>query len=108
MPDKQNEDQLTGLVRKLRLALGDTQQQFASRLGLAIATVVRYEHNRPPKAKALARLEQVACEKGLEEYAAAFRRALNMDLGAGSRSGLSHGRFGVLTADESDLLEAFE
>jgi len=69
-------------VRKLRMAMECTQQEFAHRLGLAIATVVRYEHNRPPRGKALAKLEQIAAAHGMEEYAAVFRRALGSELGA--------------------------
>jgi transcriptional regulator with XRE-family HTH domain len=67
-------------VRKLRLALGDTQQSFASRLGLAISTVVRYELTRPPKGKALAQFAELA--KGLRdaELADVFRRALVAEL----------------------------
>jgi transcriptional regulator with XRE-family HTH domain len=75
---KRNESNtLIAAVRKLRLALGDTQQAFADRLGLAIATVVRYEHNRTPRGKALARLQQVAQDNGFSEYAALFGQALN-------------------------------
>lgn len=76
-----SQDHLIATVRKLRTALEDTQQEFATRLGLAIATVVRYEHNRAPRAKALAKLEQVAAAHGLDEYAAIFHRALSMELG---------------------------
>jgi transcriptional regulator with XRE-family HTH domain len=105
MPDN---SKLTETVRKLRFALGDTQQEFAHRLGLAIATVVRYEHNRPPKAKALVQLERVARENGLDEYAATFRAALKADLGSGSASEFTPGRYGSLSGEEQDLLEALE
>jgi transcriptional regulator with XRE-family HTH domain len=63
-------------VRRLRLGLGDTQQQFANRLGLAISTVVRYELSRPPSGKALAQLDRVAMEYCLDECALIFRNAL--------------------------------
>lgn len=69
-------------VRKLRLALEDSQQSFATRLGLGIATVVRYELSRPPGPNALAKLEQVATAHGFEEYAGVFRRALTEELGS--------------------------
>jgi transcriptional regulator with XRE-family HTH domain len=75
-------DPLIAAVRKLREGLGDTQQEFADRLGLAIATVVRYEHNRVPRGKALARLEQAASASGFDEYAALFRNALADEFGA--------------------------
>jgi transcriptional regulator with XRE-family HTH domain len=74
-------NQVTAAVRKLRLGLDDTQQSFATRLGMAIATVVRYEHNRPPSGRALAKLERVALESGFQEYAAVFRKALDEELG---------------------------
>jgi transcriptional regulator with XRE-family HTH domain len=67
---------LNATVRKLRLALELTQQEFAERLGLGIATIVRYERNRVPDARALGRLEQVAEEHGFEELAKTFRGAL--------------------------------
>jgi transcriptional regulator with XRE-family HTH domain len=67
-------------VRRLRLGLGDTQQQFANRLGLAISTVVRYELSRPPSGKALAQLDRVAMEHGLDECALIFRNAFRDEL----------------------------
>ncbi|MFB3778737.1 MAG: helix-turn-helix domain-containing protein [Bryobacteraceae bacterium] len=75
-------DPLITAVRKLREGLGDTQQEFADRLGLAIATVVRYEHNRTPRGKALARLEQAATASGFDQCAALFRNALVDEFGA--------------------------
>ena len=68
-------------VRRLRVDLGDTQQQFANRLGLAISTVVRYEISRPPHGKALAQLERLAMENGLDECALIFRNSLREELG---------------------------
>lgn len=72
---------LNKAVKDLRLALGDTQQQFAHRLDLAISTVVRYELTRPPKGKALAQLEKLAADQGLTELVSVFSRALNDELG---------------------------
>ena len=69
-------------VRKLRLALNETQQEFAARMRVGIATIVRYEHSREPRGKALARFEQVAAGYGFDEYAAVFRKALTDELGA--------------------------
>jgi transposase len=73
-------------VRRLRVALGDTQQQFANRLKLAISTVVRYELSRAPRGKALAQLERVAREHRLDECAAVFRDALLEELELDLRS----------------------
>jgi hypothetical protein len=41
--------------------------------------VVRYEHNRVPRGKALARLESIASANGFEELASVFRKALNRE-----------------------------
>lgn len=70
-------------VHRLRAALGDTQQEFAQRLGLAISTVVRYERSRPPRGKALAQLERVASEHALDDVALTFRNALREELASG-------------------------
>lgn len=68
-------------VRALRLALGDTQQQFAQRLNMAISTVVRYELTRPPKGKVLARFDALAREIERPELAYVFAKALAEELG---------------------------
>jgi transcriptional regulator with XRE-family HTH domain len=95
---------VTAAVRKLRLGLDDSQQAFATRLGMAIATVVRYEHNRPPSGRALAKLERLAREHGFLEYAAVFGEALRKELG-----GLPVATFGSLecnTEEERRHVEA--
>lgn len=74
-------------VRRLRLALNDTQQSFANRLGLAISTVVRYELSRPPRGKALAQLDRLAMEHGLDECALIFRNAFRHELAVGFQVG---------------------
>jgi transcriptional regulator with XRE-family HTH domain len=66
---------LTDATRRLRLALGDTQQQFAQRTGLAISTVVRYELSRPPHGKALAQFAVLAERNGLHDVARTFAYA---------------------------------
>jgi transcriptional regulator with XRE-family HTH domain len=74
-------DEVTKAVRDLRVKLEDTQQQFATRMNMAISTVVRYELSRPPRGKVLAQLERMAMEHGFDEEAAVFRRALRQELG---------------------------
>jgi transcriptional regulator with XRE-family HTH domain len=71
---------LTAAVKELRLAVGDTQQDFAQRLGLAISTVVRYERSRPPKGKALAQMAEVAESIGHAALAQKFAGALDAEL----------------------------
>jgi transcriptional regulator with XRE-family HTH domain len=75
-----DKDVLMETVRRLRVGLGDTQQQFANRLQLAISTVVRYELSRPPRGKALAQLKRVATDNGLDECAKVFHDALLDDV----------------------------
>jgi transcriptional regulator with XRE-family HTH domain len=104
MPEKTQEN-TCAMVRKLRMALGDTQPQFAGRLGLALPTVVRYEHSRRPRGKALALLEQIATANGLEEFATFFRKALNDELGAPA-SGLLSRYVHVKDDHERELVDA--
>jgi transcriptional regulator with XRE-family HTH domain len=68
-------------VRALRLALGDTQQQFANRLEMAISTVVRYESTRAPRGEALSKLYHLAVEKGYLRVASMFEMALLAEMG---------------------------
>lgn len=74
------QNEVTEAVRSLRQHLGDTQQQFAARLSLAISTVVRYELSRPPRGKHLAQFERLATEHRLNKEATVFRNALNLEL----------------------------
>jgi transcriptional regulator with XRE-family HTH domain len=83
------QNEITKAVRSLRAGLGDTQQQFAHRLGMAISTVVRYELSRPPRGKVLADLERLAVSNGCFREAAIFRNAFYEEFelcGAGSAS----------------------
>ena len=70
-------NEITNAVRSLRKRLGDTQQQFAHRLGMAISTVVRYELSRPPRGKVLADLQRLAENNGFYREAAIFQKAFN-------------------------------
>ncbi len=67
-------------VRTLRQALGDTQQAFAHRLGLAISTVVRYELTRAPRGVELARFWKLAVEHDLRGHADTFALAMAAEL----------------------------
>jgi transcriptional regulator with XRE-family HTH domain len=67
---------VTQAVRQLRIKLGDTQQEFAQRLGLAISTVVRYESTRPPRPGVLKRYYALAVENNLYDVAAMFQEAI--------------------------------
>jgi transcriptional regulator with XRE-family HTH domain len=68
-------NEVTRAVRSLRNRLGDTQQSFAHRMGVAISTVVRYELSRPPHGKVLGQLEKMAVDNGCFDEAAVFRNA---------------------------------
>jgi transcriptional regulator with XRE-family HTH domain len=70
---------ITEVVKELRLALGDTQQQFAQRLGLAISTVVRYESTRAPRGPALAQMVKLAIENGFLNIGRRFQLAIIHD-----------------------------
>ena len=74
-------------VRQLRIKLGDTQQQFAQRLGLAISTVVRYESTRSPRAGVLSKLYKVAVENELHDVAGMFNQAIVGEVTRGLATG---------------------
>lgn len=76
--NKQNA--ITSAVRELRIRLGDTQQEFASRTKMAISTVVRYELSRPPKGKALLELKNLAENHGFNDIARVFSYALGQSV----------------------------
>ena len=78
---KKTKDPLCDAVRKLRTALGESQQAFAYRMKTAIRTIARYEASTPPKGKALAELFWVAADTGNAELANVFRGALVGEIG---------------------------
>lgn len=80
-PLKKERGDLSSAVVRLRKALGDTQQAFASRLGTAITTVARYETIRPPRGNALVQFTQLAKSKGELELAKVFEDALSEEFG---------------------------
>jgi DNA-binding XRE family transcriptional regulator len=71
---------LPGLVRDLRIALGETQEQFAARLGLTTRTVARWEATRPPTGSYLTLLARTAWEAKQFEIHSELMRALGEDL----------------------------
>jgi transcriptional regulator with XRE-family HTH domain len=96
---------LMATVRKLRTGLGDTLQEFSERLGLGMASVVRYERNRIPRGKALVRLEAVATATGFTECAAVFRKAMDVEFAVPTpASGSPPIQF--RNADEAELVKA--
>jgi transcriptional regulator with XRE-family HTH domain len=68
-------------VLDLRHRLGQTQQQFATSLGIAISTAVRYKLTRTPQGKMLAKLARLAIENGFDEEAYLFLDLLFKELG---------------------------
>lgn len=68
-------------VRELREALGQTQQEFANSLKVAITTVARWETTRPPRGPALAKLVNLANENGFFHITEMFRQAVSKALG---------------------------
>ncbi len=68
-------------VVQLRTALGETQQSFAVRLGLAMNTVARYETQRDAGCCALIGFYRLAIQEGLPQSAAAILAAIAERLG---------------------------
>jgi len=104
---KSEPNPVSDAVRKLRECLGQTQQEFAHSLGVAITTVARWETTRPPKGKILAELERLATENHQSELVHVFDDALMADLGVFAhkiRRGVVHAETLVI----NDLLEQVE
>lgn len=72
--------EISQAIRCLRKALGLTQQEFAYRIPTAVRTIARWENNYPPHGQSLVRLAQLATAQGLEELAATFVRALQLEM----------------------------
>jgi len=90
MESKEKSLSLSEAVRALRQALGDTQQSFAHRLGLAISTVVRYELTRPPSGAALLTFANLAEQADREDLKQIFLYEFAVENGMlKNRSGFS-------------------
>jgi transcriptional regulator with XRE-family HTH domain len=68
-------------VRKLRLALGETQEKFARRMNTAVRTIARYEREHPPTGLALAQLKQLADAYNLPDVGNVLQEAMMRELG---------------------------
>jgi transcriptional regulator with XRE-family HTH domain len=74
-------DPVCRAVRALRESIGETQQQFANRLHIAISTAVRYELTRPPRGEALVQFINLAATAGQAGLADFFRKAFVDQIG---------------------------
>jgi transcriptional regulator with XRE-family HTH domain len=82
MSDQKSE--VSEAVRKLRQALGESQQAFAYRMKTAVRTIARWETTRPPKGKNLNDLRELAIENDNPELALVFGDALSHEIGLGA------------------------
>ena len=96
-------------AREVRLAVGETQQQFAARMQAAIRTIARYETVRPPASRALIKYRIVAEHAaGRPDLAKLFENAYEGEIGRGPGD-LQHvwdeDRFGpaVRTKNDNEL-----
>lgn len=65
--------QVSKAVGELRALLGDSQQAFSNRLGLAINTIARYETSREPSGEVLLTLSELAEKHGHFQWRDFFR-----------------------------------
>jgi transcriptional regulator with XRE-family HTH domain len=63
-------------VLKLRTSTGESQQAFATRLGIAIRSLANYEKDKVPPGRLLVKLLGVADENGLSDCAEIIRSQL--------------------------------
>jgi transcriptional regulator with XRE-family HTH domain len=85
---KVGKEELIAAVKAVREKLGDSQQVFAGKLGVAIRSVAHYETDREPRGKSLAGLAQLAKQAGLNKEEELFLRAVQQELGAMIVTGL--------------------
>jgi transcriptional regulator with XRE-family HTH domain len=78
-PTERKRDVISQAVIDLRMALGQTQQEFAQSLGNAITTVARWETSRPPSGRVLQELSDFAFVNGLIPIAQIFVEALRAE-----------------------------
>lgn len=75
-PTQKERTPLAQAIRRFRIALEDSQQQFAKRLGVALTSVARYETNFQPSADVMVKLAQVAREKKMPMFVEIFEGRL--------------------------------
>ena len=80
-------DHLVSSVRELRKSLGDSQQAFATRLGMSLRAIANYETDRAPSGRALYKLEQLARASAQYELAHQFAVALAKEMDWGKPAG---------------------
>ncbi len=68
-------------VRQLRERLGDTQQAFATRLGLSISAITNYERERIPSGRSLVQMMHVSDAHEHADLAQIFQDELSEQLG---------------------------
>jgi transcriptional regulator with XRE-family HTH domain len=59
-PTSRKKSELSKAVIELRTFLGESQQAFSNRLGVALSTIARYETNYQPSGEMLLRLAELA------------------------------------------------
>jgi transcriptional regulator with XRE-family HTH domain len=77
-PSSKEKDLVSLAIVSLRKFLGDSQQEFATRLGTSQPVVGRYETNYTPGEKVLRQLYELAVKAGHEQSASVFKGALDM------------------------------
>ena len=96
-------DNIGSQIRALRQEIGETYKVFAEHLGVALPTAVRYERERRPPPRVIARLEQIASAHGLRDLAEAFQKALSEELSTPATAKTLHP---VPTFEEERFVEA--
>jgi transcriptional regulator with XRE-family HTH domain len=79
-PTTKEKSPLSRAVVELRTRLGENQQAFSNRLGIAMNTVARYETSRSPSGYALLQLFQVANDNLFASLAQVFGEAIWKEL----------------------------
>jgi transcriptional regulator with XRE-family HTH domain len=74
-----SKQEISDAIRRLRDEMELTQPEFASRLGVALRTIARWETGQPPHGEALVKLAQVADSIERKSIAECFVAALRSE-----------------------------
>src|SRR4051794_39269066 len=99
-PAIKHKSEIAAAVVQVRNKLGESQQAFSNRLGVAIQTVARWETHRPPSGEILLVLAQLAsqhgCKQAYEEFTQKYFSDLERGIGRQAFRGPLLQHFGLL------------
>jgi transcriptional regulator with XRE-family HTH domain len=117
-PTSRPRSKISSTLIRLREHFGESQEKFADRLQVALATLGRWESSSPPTGRSLDRLAQIAVQSSREDLAKQFRAAFRrvalvdlrhiLDLAVPTLRGLGKDPDADFDAIQADLIKGLE